>query len=197
VILTSDHGESLGEHDYYFDHGEDLFDPCLAIPLIVAVPGSGAGSRSEVLASTLDVFPTILDAAKVSYPSDLAGTSLLPAVKGAGTAGRERLYAQNERGLSATFGARLKLVATPGPSGTWYALYDRGADPGEAKDVAATRPEEQRQERRELDLYLARADREWSRTRTLLSGAPAGEGKMTPEACEKLKALGYVQECAP
>ena len=27
VVLTSDHGESLGEHDYYFDHGEDLFDP--------------------------------------------------------------------------------------------------------------------------------------------------------------------------
>ena len=27
VVLTSDHGESLGEHDYYFDHGEDLFEP--------------------------------------------------------------------------------------------------------------------------------------------------------------------------
>ena len=36
VVLTSDHGESLGEHDYYFDHGEDLFEPSMAIPLILA-----------------------------------------------------------------------------------------------------------------------------------------------------------------
>jgi hypothetical protein len=40
VVLTSDHGESLGEHDYYFDHGEDLFDPSLAVPLIVRLPGT-------------------------------------------------------------------------------------------------------------------------------------------------------------
>src|SRR6185436_19717559 len=40
VVVTSDHGESLGEHDYYFDHGEDLFDPCLRIPLIVKAPGA-------------------------------------------------------------------------------------------------------------------------------------------------------------
>lgn len=198
VILTSDHGESLGEHDYYFDHGEDLFDPCLAIPLIITLPGSGAGRRSEVLASTLDVFPTILDAAEVSYPPDLAGASLLPALTGGGGSGRERLYAQNERGLSATFGARLKLVATPGrPSGAWYALYDRAVDPGEVKDLGAARPEEQRRERQELDQFLARAERDWVRTRSLLSGAPLGEGKMTSEACEKLKALGYVQECKP
>ena len=39
VVVTSDHGESLGEHDYYFDHGEDLFDPSLRIPLLVAGPG--------------------------------------------------------------------------------------------------------------------------------------------------------------
>jgi arylsulfatase A-like enzyme len=32
VVLTSDHGESLGEHDYYVDHGDDLFNPSLRIP---------------------------------------------------------------------------------------------------------------------------------------------------------------------
>ena len=40
VVITSDHGESLGEHDYYFDHGQDVFDPCLRIPLLVALPGA-------------------------------------------------------------------------------------------------------------------------------------------------------------
>ena len=68
VVLTSDHGESLGEHDYYFDHGENLFDPSLAIPLIVSMPGSPPGVRTAALASTLDLVPTVLDAVKVSYP---------------------------------------------------------------------------------------------------------------------------------
>ena len=44
VVLTSDHGESLGEHDYYFDHGENVFEPSLRIPLIVVHPGSPGGS---------------------------------------------------------------------------------------------------------------------------------------------------------
>src|SRR6185503_9458905 len=38
VIVTSDHGESLGEPDYYYDHGEDVFDPSLRIPLVVSLP---------------------------------------------------------------------------------------------------------------------------------------------------------------
>ena len=49
VILTSDHGESLGEHDYFFDHGQNLFDPCLRIPLVLAVPGRGSGSAQRQL----------------------------------------------------------------------------------------------------------------------------------------------------
>jgi len=48
---------------------------------------------------------------------------------------------------------------------------------------------------RELERHQERADREWAATRRLTEGA-AGEGPMSPEACEKLKALGYVQECA-
>src|SRR4029453_5627563 len=82
VLIASDHGESLGEHDYYFDHAEDVFDPSLRIPLIAVVPGAPAGGRSEVFASTLDVVPTLLDAVKTSYPPDLAGVSLLPAILG-------------------------------------------------------------------------------------------------------------------
>jgi arylsulfatase A-like enzyme len=197
VIVTSDHGESLGEHDYYFDHGEDLFDPCLGIPLIVVAPEAPKGRRSGVLASTLDLLPTILDAAKVSYPPDLAGSSLLPAVLGAAPSGPERLHAQNDRGLSAVLDRRYKTVATPVGDKARYALYDRQRDHGESRDAAADLPDELRAGRREIELFLERADREWARTRPLVLGHPEGEGKMTAEACEKLKGLGYVQQCAP
>jgi len=197
VIVTSDHGESLGEHDYYFDHGQDLFDPCLAIPLIVVMPGAPKGSRSDILASTLDLMPTILDAAKLSYPADLAGVSLLPVVTGRESTRPKQLYAQNDRGLSAAFDGRYKTVASPGERGLSYALYDRQKDPGETRDGAMALPDELRAGRRAVELYLERADREWTRTRSLVEGHPEGEGKMTAEACENLRALGYVGQCSP
>jgi len=195
VMLTSDHGESLGEHDYYFDHGEDVFEPSLAIPLIVLAPGLKPGIRVDAFASTVDVVPTLLDAVKVSYPPDLAGTSLLPIARGEG-AGPPRLFAQNDRNLSATWDRRYKVVATPLGNGRRLALYDRARDPGETADRSRALPDELRAQTRALEEHLERADREWAVTHRLTEGAK-GEGPMSAEACEKLKALGYVQECAP
>jgi arylsulfatase A-like enzyme len=193
VLVTSDHGESLGEHGYYFDHGENLFDPSLRIPLMVLSPGGAPARREPAFASTLDLVPTLLDAAKVSWPPDLAGVSLLPAVMGRSLPARERLFAQNDRNLSAGFSRSFKVVATPLEDRSAYALYDRQSDPGETKDVGRTRTEALRDERRALELYLETADREWGRTRPLALGRP-GEGPLTPEACERLRAMGYIQQ---
>ncbi len=191
IVVTADHGESLGDHGYYFDHGEDLFDPCLRIPLIIRVPGGPRGQRTRILASTLDVVPTILDAVKVSYPPDLAGTSLLPSLGGGAGAGRPRLFAQNDRDLSASFDTRFKIVATPGSKGMRYSLYDRAGDPEETRDLSRARADDLRVERRELELFLDHNEQEWAETRRLLKGAP-GEGKMSHGACEQLKSLGYL-----
>jgi arylsulfatase A-like enzyme len=194
VVLTSDHGESLGEHDYYFDHGEDLFEPSMAIPLVVAMPGAPGGVRSRALASTLDLVPTVLDALKVSYPPDLAGTSLLRALKGE-AAGAPRLFGANERNLSATWDERYRLVAEPVEPGASLKLFDRASDPGETRDVSRARPEAMREARRELELFQERSDRAWARTRPLLEGK-GGEPAMSAEAREKLCALNYI-ECDP
>jgi arylsulfatase A-like enzyme len=197
MVLTSDHGESLGEHDYYFDHGEDLFEPSLAVPLLVVVPGGKGGVRSRVFASTLDVVPTILDAVKVSYPPDLGGVSLFGATVGKTAPGRERLFAQNDRNLVATWNRHFKIVGTPEESGMRFALYDRASDPAEMHDVAKARPDELQAQRRILQLFLQQAEKEWEQTRRLIGNAP-GEGKLSPEACLKLKALNYVVAgCSP
>ena len=191
VVLTSDHGESLGEHDYYFDHGENLFDPSLRVPLILVHPGAPSGRRSGALVSTLDLVPTMLDAVKVSYPPDLAGSSLLPLVEGRAPAGRARLYGQNERNLVGTWDGRYKLVATPVPDGFRYALYDRQADPGETKDVSRRQADAARVHRRELELFVEQSDHEWERTRAALAGVK-GHETLSLEACERLKSMGYI-----
>ncbi len=193
VVVTSDHGESLGEHDYYFDHGENLFDPSMRIPLIVAGPGVEKGHRSDVLATTLDLVPTVLDAVKVSYPPDLAGESLLPAARGERRPNRPRLQGQNDRNLLGAWDRRFKIVATPSDEGARYALYDRESDPGETRDASRAHLERTREERRELELFRERIDGQLVRTRRLLEGQ-SGEERLSPEACEKLKAMGYVQQ---
>jgi arylsulfatase len=191
VVLTSDHGESLGEHDYFFDHGENLFDPSQRIPLIVAGPGLPGGTRAGALATTLDLVPTVLDAVKVSYPPDLAGLSLLGAASGRDP-GRQRLPGQNDRNLMAVWGPRFKIVATPTGDGFRYALYDRGHDAGETRDASSANARVLREERRELELFRERIDGQLVRTRRLLEGR-SGEAPPTAKACEQLKALGYVQ----
>jgi arylsulfatase A-like enzyme len=193
VVLTSDHGESLGEHDYYFDHGEDLFDPCLRVPLILVVPGGLRGNRSDLLASTLDIVPTILDAVKVSYPPSLAGTSLLPELEDRPAPRRERLFAGNERNLRGVLDRRHKLVATPTEEGCELGLYDRGEDPAETRNLAG---EDEvgalRELRAELDEFLVSREAEWVRTRKRLEQTPTRATGMSRLECERLKAMGYI-----
>jgi arylsulfatase A-like enzyme len=191
MLLTSDHGESLGEHDYYFDHGEDLFEPSLAVPLVAAVPGGKAGVRSRVFASTLDVVPTLLDAVKVSYPPDLAGISLLAEAMGKTAPGRERLFAQNDRNLIAAWDRRFKIVGTPEENGMRFALYDRASDPAEKRDVGRAQAAELQRQRDALQLFVQQGAREWEQTQRLIGGV-AGAGRLSPEACAKLQALGYL-----
>jgi arylsulfatase A-like enzyme len=193
VVLTSDHGESLGEHGYYFDHGEDLFDPSLRIPLVVAGPGVKPGHRSPLFATTLDLVPTVLDAVKVSYPPELSGESLWPAASGGTRPDRPRLFAQNDRNLVAGWDRRFKVVATPEGDDLRYALYDRDKDPGETKDVGTARPEDLKPGRRELEVFIERVERESVKMRALLAGEPAKE-KLSPQACEQMRALGYIPD---
>jgi len=58
VVLTADHGESLGEDDYWFSHGEFLSDPLVRVPLLIRLPGARPRSRADI-ASLVDLHPTL------------------------------------------------------------------------------------------------------------------------------------------
>lgn len=61
IILTADHGESLGEHNYYFTHEENIYDEVLHIPLIIKDNRFfKGGERISTIVSSVDVVPTIL-----------------------------------------------------------------------------------------------------------------------------------------
>ncbi len=60
IVILSDHGENLYEHDGYLDHSRVVYDTVMWIPCVIHLPGIG-GRRVTELASIVDVMPTLLD----------------------------------------------------------------------------------------------------------------------------------------
>ena len=86
IVLTSDHGELLGDHHLFGKHG--YFDQSYHIPLIVRDPSAGAdatrGRIVDAVTGTVDVMPTLLEWAGLPVPRTVDGRSLLPFLHGAG-----------------------------------------------------------------------------------------------------------------
>jgi arylsulfatase A-like enzyme len=89
IIVTADHGESLGEHDFYFDHGDYVYNAGTRVPLGVILPSSHPAHRRGVCTdwvSLVDVVPTLLDLLGRPIPpamgSQIEGRSLLPYILG-------------------------------------------------------------------------------------------------------------------
>lgn len=81
VVLTSDHGEELGEHGQ-IGHERSLFRELLEVPLIVYVPGVEPRSVDSGTVGLAEVVPTVLELLGVPPPASLDGTSLAPLLRG-------------------------------------------------------------------------------------------------------------------
>jgi arylsulfatase A-like enzyme len=196
VIFTADHGESLGEHDSWFEHGPLPYNTTARVPLVMFGKGVAAGRRVERPVELVDLYPTLRDlAAPTREVHGLEGRSLLPLLAarppGAGIAGEFR-YSYSEAGerphyfrsvqdgswkLIEGFGRRGARRAVP----RGWELYDLAADPGETRNLASTRTAELRRMRAAL--------LRWART-----GAERGaveQGAPDEDAERALKALGY------
>ena len=82
VILNGDHGETLYDHECWFDH-HGLYDVTLHVPLIIRYPGRiPAGSRVSGYNQHKDLVPTIMDLAEIDCGIDFDGDSLMTLVDG-------------------------------------------------------------------------------------------------------------------
>ncbi len=80
IVVTSDHGESLGEHGED-DHGFFLYDSTLKVPLIVRAPRMAPRVVLEQVRS-IDIAPTIAALTGVTPPPACDGESLVPLLRG-------------------------------------------------------------------------------------------------------------------
>jgi arylsulfatase A-like enzyme len=82
IALNADHGETLYDHECWFDH-HGLYDPTLTVPLIIRYPAKvEAGRRVSGYTQHKDLVPTILDLADVETDIPFDGKSLLPMARG-------------------------------------------------------------------------------------------------------------------
>jgi arylsulfatase A-like enzyme len=83
VVLTSDHGEHLGEHGGLVDHGFSLYAPLLHVPLIIIPPSRApAGEVISQPVSLLDLPATVCDVVGLGDQGHFPGNSLTSLWKG-------------------------------------------------------------------------------------------------------------------
>ncbi len=80
IVVTSDHGELMGDHGLWLK-GPFFYDGLINVPLIIRAPGFQAGV-TDVLASSVDIYPTICELAEVNTPRYIDGISQAPALSG-------------------------------------------------------------------------------------------------------------------
>ncbi len=176
VVLTADHGESLGEHGEA-THGIFAYEATLRVPLILYQPRLFGPRHVSEPARHVDILPTILDALSLPVPEGLPGRSLLDlatgASAGATTSYFEALSGPLNRGWAPLHGvirARSKYVDLPIPE-----LYDLGKRPARG---TATWPPERASASTRCGLFSLRSARRSTRSigerRTSRHGSASG-----------------------
>jgi arylsulfatase len=206
VVLIADHGESLLEHGYFFNHGDFVYGPAAHVPLVVRDPGSPALFLDTVPASLADVrgiveaklrgvtppprattlfcesdfcrFPDLNDRLGLLLPLKIAqDTGPVPDWK-------ERWEEQAIRAKQ-RFAQRdgWRLVRSPRKDGDAHELFDLARDPGETANVAGENPARVAELALLLDAWIAEGQQ----------ADDTGEVRVPDEDTqEQMRALGYV-----
>ena len=189
VIVTADHGESLGEHGES-THALFVYDATVRVPLILKAPGIPSGARVERQVRTVDIAPTILELSGLTPSGPLDGVSLLwnldsreppePSAYGESFVPRLNFNWSELRFLRKD---GFKFIEAPGRE-----LYDLRNDPNEENNLwSESPPGEGRRLLEELSELRAASDRE--------ELSPSLE--VDEETARRLESLGYVGTSLP
>jgi arylsulfatase A-like enzyme len=188
VVLTSDHGEVMVRNGIFFDH-HGLYEENIHVPLVMRWPGRiAAGVRRDLMATHLDLAPTLLDAVGAQPAPLMEGGSLLQgAAESAGGPSREEVVCcestwQSKWALR-TRTHKLILAREPDHYGNpRRELYDLVADPGERRQIAEENPDLADAMERRLEEWITHRLAELGRTEDPLraQGITLGKRWLTP-----------------
>lgn len=185
-VFTSDHGEEFGER-FGFGHGRTLYEELLRVPLIVKFPDSKP-KRIYTRVRTMDINPTILGLANISYDkAALDAQSLLPVIGGDETNDREVFAETNLKGdlKRALVYGDYKLVCYRKTAKC--ELFDLVSDPFERSPIISGERFESM-----CAKLLSVVDSCEKLYERVTSKKREYDKKPSPEAIERLKAMGYI-----
>ena len=199
IIITSDHGENFGEHNFYFQHGSSLYEPSLKTPLIFRYPKSiPKGKIISQRVQNIDIMPTVLEMLGIPILDKIDGVSLLPLIKEKTKKSMSFIFAEsieehfkgNERvffpGIRGKWRAMIegdwKIIYIPHPKNDIFELYNLKDDPEEKNNLIGKEKEIASHMKNKILEFLKLQDNE-------------GDAN-TPDLAEKskklLRKLGYL-----
>jgi arylsulfatase A-like enzyme/4-amino-4-deoxy-L-arabinose transferase-like glycosyltransferase len=196
VVLTSDHGELLGEH-HMLDHQYALHEELLRVPLVVRGAKGVAPGRDLRPVANFDVFATLLELAGIEPPPGTKARSLLAPLErrprlaeepATSSVGIDQVRAAHPGFDPSPFQRRLRAWTDEPHKYVWssdgrHALYDLARDPGEGRDLSGEQAALAARLAADLDAYQAALSR--------CAPAPPAPDGQSPQEIERLRALGY------
>jgi arylsulfatase A-like enzyme len=175
VVLNSDHGETLYDHECWFDH-HGIYDPTLTVPLILRYPGVlPAGKRVSGFNQHKDLVPTLLELAEIEVPGyGFDGQSLMPMVRGE-VASHDPEFYITECTWMRKHGWRTpewKLIIALEPDFHFkpeVELYNLLEDPEEYNNLAEAQPDVVAHLRARMEAWIAKRERETGLTNPMLT----------------------------
>ncbi len=165
LVITADHGESLGEHNLHFQHTLCLYEEGIRIPLIIRNPDIKQPKKIETQVQSIDIMPTILNILGIPIIEDIDGKSIVPIIKECED-GRNYLFAENgeilfkenNRAFFPGIKGKWRMVRTnewkliyiPHQQKDIYELYNLKRDPKESNNLINDEPEMTKKMREEL-----------------------------------------------
>lgn len=183
IIISSDHGESLGEHDLYFTHGFQLYEGLIKVPLIIK-DGTSSPKKGKIMdqVQQIDIAPTILEILKIKKPSSMVGTSLIPLIKENDDYNREYAFSFLGTDKISIRTNEWKLIYTF--NNKEYELYNLKDDPGELSNIVSVEKEKFEFLKQILDRYI---------DETINTRKEKTKIFLEEDEKERLRFLGYVQ----
>ncbi|MDP9158729.1 MAG: tetratricopeptide repeat protein, partial [Acidobacteriota bacterium] len=186
IVLSGDHGESLGEHGEQ-THGFFIYNATLHVPLIVHLPGKVSPGTVSQTVSLVGLMATVLQELKIDIPQQVQGQGFLKLISDKKNATEElsKLYSEtylprlhfNWSELRGIESDKYHFIDAPKPE-----LYDLTKDPGETQNLFP----EKKAVSEEMRAQLAALIQRYSAGQEL-----AKKTGLDPALMERLKSLGY------
>ncbi len=185
IIITSDHGEMLGEHSE-LTHGYFIYQSAINVPLIIKLPGQTKSREISHIVGLVDIVPTVCELLGLEVPGDIQGEDLSGYFRRKQPPAADRcLYCEsmyptryNGNSLLGVITERFKYIQTTRPE-----LYDLLEDSNETNNLVKQQPQQASILREHLREMLEQ---------TVGRSKSDSRMELDEEGRRRLESLGYV-----